>query len=153
VAIRLGFTHVSDERFDGERLRGQTGEGHIYSMTRSRWKRLGGSPAPFAQRVHRACETTGQGDDRARSRRWVAAVRELGVRDIGAGSACPPPRRPSPSRSRLPPAGPRRHRLGVGRAAPDRRVRVGRSSRRDNVRAAGDYAGPKWSPGAPHPAR
>ena len=37
VAIRLGFTHVGDERFDGERLSGQTGVGHIYSVARSDW--------------------------------------------------------------------------------------------------------------------
>ena len=46
VAVRLGFTHVSDEKFAGDRLRGQTGEGHIYSMTRAQWERLGESPSP-----------------------------------------------------------------------------------------------------------
>ena len=38
IAIRLGYVHVGDERFDGDRLSGQTGEGHIYSMTRSQWE-------------------------------------------------------------------------------------------------------------------
>jgi len=38
VATRLGFAHVGDERFEGDRLSGQTGEGHIYAMTRSQWE-------------------------------------------------------------------------------------------------------------------
>lgn len=38
VAVGLDFVHVGDEVFDGERLRGQTGEGHIYETSRDRWR-------------------------------------------------------------------------------------------------------------------
>lgn len=42
VAERLGFQHVGDERFAGERLPGQTGAGRVYAMDRARWARLRG---------------------------------------------------------------------------------------------------------------
>lgn len=37
VAERLGLTLVGDETFDGERLRGQTGQGWIWSTDRDTW--------------------------------------------------------------------------------------------------------------------
>ena len=37
IAVRLGFTHIGDERFTDEPLRGQTGIGHIYAMSREDW--------------------------------------------------------------------------------------------------------------------
>lgn len=38
VAVRLGFDHAGDKTYDGERLSGQTGEGHVYAMSRTRWR-------------------------------------------------------------------------------------------------------------------
>jgi RimJ/RimL family protein N-acetyltransferase len=37
IAVRLGFEHTGDKIYDGERLSGQTGEGHIYAMARAEW--------------------------------------------------------------------------------------------------------------------
>jgi ribosomal-protein-serine acetyltransferase len=37
IATRLGFTRIGGETFEDPRLSGQTGEGHIYAMTRCEW--------------------------------------------------------------------------------------------------------------------
>jgi ribosomal-protein-serine acetyltransferase len=40
VPARLGFDLVGEESFGGERLPGQTGEGHVWAVSRGRWRDL-----------------------------------------------------------------------------------------------------------------